>query len=94
MPKNKIIIGLTVAMFFSPCFEIEAYFLMAGTYGWSNILFLAVLYTVVTVTGMVVWVRLAYTGLFNLNWHALEHNAGIITGITLMLTGVISFFIH
>lgn len=86
--------GLVVAMFFSPCFEIEAYFLMAGAHGWEQVALLAVIYTVVTVTGMVVWIRIAYRGSFKLNWHSLEHNAGIITGLTLILTGIGSFFIH
>lgn len=94
LSKNKVITGLVIAMFFSPCFEIEAYFLMAGGYGWFQVLLLAVLYSLVTVSGMVLWVRLAYKGLFRLNWHKLEHNAGIITGITLVATGVASFFIH
>lgn len=92
--KSKVIITLVIAMFFSPCFEIEAYFLLAGTKGWWMILLIAILYTVVTVSGMVLWVRLTYKGLVKLNWHALEHNAGIITGITLLLTGILSFFIH
>jgi nickel/cobalt transporter (NicO) family protein len=94
LSKNKVIIGLIIAMFFSPCFEIEAYFLMAGAHGWYQVAILAILYTVVTVGGMVVWVRIAYKGLFKLNWHSLEHNAGIITGITLVTTGILSFFIH
>ena len=92
--RNKIVLGLVIAMFFSPCFEIEAYFLMAGAHGWEQVALLAILYTVVTVTGMVLWIRLAFKGLFRLNWHALEHNAGIITGITLILTGIASFFVH
>ena len=94
LSRNKVIIGLVVAMFFSPCFEIEAYFLLAGAHGWEQVALLAVIYTVVTVTGMVVWIRIAYKGLFKLNWHSLEHNAGIITGLTLILTGIGSFFIH
>lgn len=92
--KGKIVFGLVIAMFFSPCLEIEAYFLLAGAHGWYHVALLAILYTVVTVLGMVVWVRLTYKGLFKLNWHSLEHNAGIITGLTLIATGIISFFIH
>ena len=92
--KSKVIIGLVIAMFFSPCFEIEAYFLLAGTKGWWMIFLLASLYTFVTISGMVLWVRLTYKGLLKLNWHSLEHNAGIITGITLLITGIFSFFIH
>jgi nickel/cobalt transporter (NicO) family protein len=94
LPKNRIIMGLVIAMFFSPCLEIEAYFLMAGVQGWEQVVFLSLLYTTVTISGMVLWVRFTYRGLFRWNWHALEHNAGIITGLTLVLTGVASFFIH
>jgi nickel/cobalt transporter (NicO) family protein len=92
--RKSIVTSLVIAMFFSPCFEIEAYFLVAGSHGWSQIAILGALYTVVTVTGMVVFIRLAYSGLSRVNWHSLEHNAGIITGVTLVLTGIASFFIH
>lgn len=91
---GQIVFSLATAMFFSPCFEIEPYFLMAGTSGFSFALAIAVLYTVVTVTGMVAWVRLTYSSLLRLNWHALEHNAGIITGGILIATGILSFFIR
>lgn len=91
---TKVIASLVVAMFFSPCLEIEAYFLMAGSEGWWAMILLAVLYTVVTVGGMVTWVRFTYSGLLKINWHKLEHNSGIITGMTLVLTGIASFFIH
>jgi nickel/cobalt exporter len=92
--KSRVILGLAIAMFFSPCFEIEAYFLLAGTYGWQEVVVLSIMYTVVTVGGMVIWVRLAYKGLLKLNWHSLEHYAGVITGFTLVATGIITFFVH
>ncbi len=93
LPKRKIILTLVVAMFFSPCMEIEAYFLLAGTRSICAVIGIAVLYLVISVSGMVLWVRLAYKGILNLNWHNLEHKAGIITGCTLILTGIVSFFI-
>ena len=93
LSKNKIITTLVIAMFFSPCMEIEAYFLLAGSFGWYAIMSIAILYLIISVSGMVLWVRLAYKGIIKLNWHKLEHNAGIITGITLIITGIISFFI-
>lgn len=93
LSTNKIIIALVVAMFLSPCMEIEAYFLLAGTHGLWAILSIAALYLVISVSGMVLWVRLAYKGILKLNWHALEHNSGIITGWTLVITGIISFYI-
>jgi hypothetical protein len=43
---------------------------------------------------MVVWVWLAQHGLHRLNWHRWEHNAGIITGITLVVSGIISGIYH
>lgn len=93
LPKNKIILALVVAMFLSPCMEIEGYFLLAGVYGFWAVMSIAALYLVISVSGMVLWVRLAYKGVLKLNWHALEHNSGIITGWTLVITGVLSFFI-
>lgn len=93
LPKNKIILALVVAMFLSPCMEIEAYFLLAGSYGFWAVAGIAALYLFISVTGMVIWVRLAYKGVLKLNWHNLEHKSGIITGWTLVVTGIISFFI-
>lgn len=92
--KKKIIVALVLAMFLSPCMEIEAYFLLAGTRASWLIWFIAVLYLIITTVGMVTLVRFAYLGILRLNWHKLEHNAGIITGITLVATGIVAFFIH
>ena len=87
-----MIASLTVAMFFSPCLEIEGYFLAAGQYGWQFTAILAVLYGAVSILGMLTWVWLALHGLHRLNWHKWEHNAGLITGFTLILSGVLLFF--
>lgn len=93
LPKNKIIFALTVAMFLSPCMEIEAYFLLAGTKGIWVVVGISLMYLSITVSGMLLWVRLAYKGVLKLNWHTLEHKSGIITGWTLVTTGILSFFI-
>jgi uncharacterized iron-regulated membrane protein len=74
--------------------EIEAYFLLAGAKGWYMMAIIAIMYSFITITGMLIWVRIVYKGLLKLNWHRWEHNAGIITGLTLILTGVVSFFIR
>ncbi len=92
--KAAIITALVIAMFFSPCMEIEAYFLLAGTQAAWLVWFIALIYLLITTTGMMLLVRFAYKGLLKLNWHSLEHNAGIITGLTLVATGIISFFIR
>jgi uncharacterized membrane protein YbjE (DUF340 family) len=91
--KGSIIWALIVAMFLSPCMEIEAYFLLAGTRGWYMMLLIAVIYSLISIAGMLIWIRIVYKGLLRLNWHKWEHNAGIITGLVLIITGIISFFI-
>jgi len=91
--KKSIILTLVLAMFLSPCMEIEAYFMLAGSKGWYVLLGIVLMYSVVTITGMLIWIKIAYKGLVKLNWHKWEHNAGIITGLILIITGVISFFI-
>ncbi|HEY0679937.1 MAG TPA: hypothetical protein VGD17_16750 [Chitinophagaceae bacterium] len=92
--KRKIIIALVIAMFLSPCMEIEAYFLLAGTKGWGMLGAIASMYAIVTLAGMLFWIRLAYKGLVKLNWHKWEHNAGLISGGVLIATGILSFFVH
>ena len=92
--KSSIVLALVIAMFLSPCMEIEAYFLLAGTKGWYMMVLIAIMYSVITIAGMLIWVRIVYKGLLKLNWHKWEHNAGIITGLTLVITGIISFFIQ
>jgi hypothetical protein len=92
--KSAIIIALVIAMFLSPCMEIEAYFLLAGTQESWLIWFIAAMYIFITTIGMVLLVRFAFKGLLKLNWHSLEHNAGMITGFTLVATGILSFFIR
>ncbi|MEI9909670.1 MAG: hypothetical protein WDO71_08320 [Bacteroidota bacterium] len=91
--KSATIIALVIAMFLSPCMEIEAYFLLAGTKGWYVLAAIAAMYSIITIAGMIIWIRIVYKGLLKLNWHKWEHNAGIITGMVLIITGIISFFI-
>jgi len=92
--KRNIIISLSIAMFMSPCMEIEALFLMAGMQSIQLLVTISLVYTLVTIAGMLLLVRVAYRGLLKFDSHKLEHNAGIITGATLILTGLASAFIH
>lgn len=89
LPEKQLILALASAMFLSPCLEIGAFFLVAGTHGVWAVLSLSSLYAITTIGGMVVWVQLVWHGLSLANWHALEHYAGIISGVVLMLAGVL-----
>jgi putative Mn2+ efflux pump MntP len=91
--KRSIVVALTMAMFLSPCMEIEAYFLLAGAMGWQMIALVATMYALISIAGMLIWVRIVYKRLLKLNWHRWEHNAGIITGLTMVATGLFAFFI-
>ncbi|MDX2134281.1 MAG: hypothetical protein SFV52_05830 [Saprospiraceae bacterium] len=92
---GKSVIGaLLLAMFFSPCLEIEGYFLAAGHFGWWFVGTLALLYAVVTLLGMMIWMRLALSGLQKVDWHAWEHHAGLITGVTLIFSGLLLFLLE
>ena len=86
--ERQMILALAFAMFLSPCLEIAAFFLLAGTHGLSAVMALSGLYFLTTVGGMAVWVWLVWRGLTLSNWHALEHNAGIISGAVLVLSGL------
>lgn len=92
--KSALILWFVIAMFFSPCLEIEAFYLAAGVIGWHVVVLISVIYLVISVVGMVFWVSWAYRGLKKLNWHTLEHSAGIIAGAILILTGLSFLLIH
>ena len=92
--KFAIIVTLCVAMFFSPCLEIETYYFTAGTQGWPGIAAVSIIYLFITVTGMLLLVALGTKSLERFNLHFLEHHEKKITGTTLILLGIISFFLH
>jgi hypothetical protein len=92
--QRKLMFTILLTMFLSPCLEIEALFVTAGTMSWLIVLLIALVYLVVTTIGMVLWMRLALHGLNRINSHKIEHNAGLISGVVLILTGVITYLIH
>jgi len=91
--KAAIITALGTMMFFSPCIEIEAYYFTAGREGWAGILMLSFIYLFVTVAVMIVVVELSRKSLnaLNMKLHFLEHYEKLITGIILIILGIVSF---
>ncbi|MFH1528787.1 MAG: hypothetical protein ABIG69_19455, partial [Bacteroidota bacterium] len=59
---TTIILALTTSMFFSPCLEIEAYFFVAGNLGWEGIAAVSLIYTIITIAGMLLLVWLGMKG--------------------------------
>ena len=91
---SALLLSLGLAMFLSPCLEIEAYFLSAGAKGWGAVMLVALIYNVVTLSGMLGMVTLGRRGLNRVNPHWFEHNENLITGLTLVGLAVLNFFIE
>lgn len=88
-----IILTLIISMFFSPCLEIEAYFFVASNLGWEGIIAVSVVYTVITIAGMLLLVWLGMKGMEKIKSHFLEHHEKTITGILLVVLGIAGYFI-
>jgi len=47
-----ILTSLSIAMFLTPCIEIEAYYFQAGTIGWTGIFIVSAVYLITTVSAL------------------------------------------
>ncbi len=92
--KLAIILSLSIAMFFTPCIEIEAFYFQASTFGWAGIWIVSVVYTVLTVGVMMLLVFLGMQGMKNLRSHFLEEHEKRITGLVLIAVGLITYFVE
>ena len=92
--KTAIILTLCIGLFFSPCIEIEAYYFQAATQGWIGILIVSLVYLIMTLTIMVSLVYLGLKGVNKLHSHFLEHHEKAITGIVLILLGLLAYFVE
>ncbi len=92
--KQRWILIFIVMMFLSPCLEVESLFLSAGVYGMGLVTLLGVIYAIVSISGIMLLVTLGSRGVNLLPAHFIEHNEKRISGIVLILVGIISFFLH
>lgn len=92
--KRKWIVIFVVMMFFSPCLEVESLFLAAGAYGADKIFLLALVYATISISGIITLVMLAFRGVQLFKMQVIEHNEKRITGVVLIIVGIVTFFIH
>ncbi len=92
--KFSLVAPLGIAMFFSPCIELEAYFFSAGSLGWPGIILVSLVYLLVTVAGMMLLVDLGLRGARRIRSHVLEHHEKRVTGLLLVVLGVVGFFVQ
>lgn len=92
--RTAILTSLSIAMFLTPCVEIEAYYFQAATFGWSGIFIVSAVYLVMTLLFMFGLVYLGLKGVNKLNLSYLERHAKRITGIVLIALGVVAYFVE
>jgi hypothetical protein len=92
--KRKWILIFIIMMFLSPCLEVEGLFLSAGAYGMTTVALMAIIYTIISVSGILLLVNLGLKGVNMLPAQFIEHNEKRISGFVLIAVGIISFFLH
>jgi len=87
--------SIVIAMFFSPCMEIDTYFFNASLAGWQGILIVLVTYLLVTVAGIILMVRLGLKGVEAVKLQFLEQYEKHIMGFILILMALTFYvFLH
>ncbi len=92
--RSAIILSLSIAMFLSPCIELEAYYFIAGTRGWLGIGAVSIVYLIVSVLGTLILVYLGSKGIEKIKWHFLEHHEKMLTGSILVILGSLAYFVE
>ena len=88
-----ILTSLSIAMFLTPCIEIEAYYFQAGAIGWLGIFIVSTVYLITTVMVMLILVYLGYKGATTFKSHFLEHHEKRVTGIVLIALGILALMV-
>lgn len=92
--KFTITFSLATALFFSPCVAIGSYYFVAGTTGWFAIVVVSAIYLLVTIVGMILMVNLGIKGVKKIEWHFLERHEKLVTGLVLIILGVLIYFVE
>ncbi|MFQ6607388.1 MAG: hypothetical protein ACE5EE_02500 [Fidelibacterota bacterium] len=86
--KRSAVMAIAIAMFFSPCMEIDTYFFNASLAGWQGILIVLVTYLLVTVLGIVLMVQLGLKGFEVVRLHFFERYEKHIMGLILIFMAI------
>ena len=92
--KQRWLWLFVMMMFLSPCLEVEGLFLSAGTYGTPQVMVMAGVYAFVSVSSIVLFVMMVHRGIKFLQTDFFEKHEKRITGIILIIVGIVTFFIH
>ncbi|MEI7660770.1 MAG: hypothetical protein WCK34_01160 [Bacteroidota bacterium] len=89
--RAAILASLSMAMFLTPCVEIEAYYFQAGTICWIGIFIVSAVYVVTTLVVMVFLVTLGMKGASLLISRFPANLEKTITGLVLVALGILAF---
>ena len=92
--KKAIITSLSLAMFLTPCLEIEAFYFQAANFGWTGIFVVSAVYLVMTLLFLFALVYLGLKGMNRFNFSFFEKHAKSFTGIILIILGLIAYFVE
>ncbi len=89
--KRKVVALMATALFFSPCVPMGSYFFIVGAEGVTGLALVSIIYIVVTLGVLLLMVALGRRGVERIQWHFLEHNENLITGLVLIVLGLLIF---
>jgi hypothetical protein len=69
-----------------------SYFFIVGAKGFANLAMVSAIYIVVTLGILLLMVYLGKRGVERIQWHFLEHNENMITGLVFIVLGLFVFF--
>lgn len=91
---DKWVWFITIIMFFSPCLEAESLFRAAGSYGFDNIILLALVYALISITTIMLLVVISFTLLGFLKMKLVRPFEKQITGLVFIITGIVTIYLH
>jgi hypothetical protein len=92
MRKLGIAFALSASMFLSPCIDILGFFLSVSFSGWVAVWSVAVIFALVTVPVLVGLVAIGLMGADAFNWKLIDHHGETVTGLLLIILGVLGFY--
>lgn len=90
--KRSVIVTIFLSMLFSPCLEIIGFYFSMAKFPFIYIVYLSILYFCITILSMLIYVYLFYKTSKKIDSHKIEHNAGLLAGLVLIVCGILVYF--
>jgi hypothetical protein len=86
--KRNVITLMATALFFSPGISMGSYFFIVGADGITGLAVVSAIYVMGFLGVLLIMVTLGRRGMERIQWHFLEHNEYLITGLALIVLGL------